>query len=214
MRRRPLIIGLGAISAGCIETPMTDSSTNLEISHPPIEELKEDCRERKNGMHKRQGGVYTPEIQVGVDPPGNNVHLDVEVIREFTVDHPAKIRVILGNNGSESRQFVYGPKPISHGQHLESDASLMADWEEETSSLSPDAEGCWRANSVLIAHPVLRKVGLQPGETVTEDYVLVVPKDSTKCAPPGVYHFSGSLEVEKSEDDSTPISLDWALCLF
>lgn len=234
MRRRTLLTGIGAASTSCLGRPLasdpgtptdgrsTEGTTSdrpsaerptSKSAHPTIVELTTDCPTSGNDTTSSGAGVRIPEISVGVDEPENDVHLEVEVKRRFTDEHPAEIAVTLGNDAEELREFSYGPRPLAHGYHIDNDASLMADWRESASNSPPGSDDCWRSESVLIAEPILMIEELRSGETATERYILLAPKDAEKCMPRGVYRFSATIEVGQSSDEMSAIELEWALCL-
>jgi|GEM_PF-6503326 len=221
MHRRSLLTILGTLSAGCVGAPsrtgsstestrVTTANPTLEQSHPSVAELVSSCSSPGGGTVTTGAESAFPHIGIGVNPPDNDVFLNVRITRQYTSRHPARMEVIVGNTAATQRRFTYGPNPISHGTDIDTGTHLMADWRTNPENHSFESGGCWRANeSSLIAEPILRYVDIQPGETTNESYDLVLPKDSEVCVPHGVYRFSGTVKVGA---DGERTDLVWALC--
>ncbi|NGM70879.1 hypothetical protein G6M89_18045 [Natronolimnobius sp. AArcel1] len=219
MNRRQLLAATGTLPVltGCLgSVPFSDQTTGepaLTTDVPSVEKLKADCSAPDDDVPTDEAESLTPDISVGVDTPAEGVHLDIEIRHEFTADHPAQIRVIIGNNAPTERTFAYGPRPLSHGEHSDRDARLLNDWESLEHYSSPDPDGCWQAEAAIGGEPMEERVELDPGETVTEEYVLVAPHEADPCLPHGVYLFSSSLDVIEDGESVAQPSLNWGICL-
>lgn len=207
MNRRKLLAGVGCVLSTAITGCLSEAPT---VGRGGNEGTPE------NDGNNSESGVRTPDVETGVDEPTQDVRLNVELRREFSESYPGKIAVIVGNGASEYREFEYPPSPISHGEHESLNAHIKADYSATEYDEPPD-EGCWRSPDPLGGEPSLTTVELEPGESISEEYILVAPSDDEYCLPDGIYQFESSVTVhpkDDSQDDvSDTMSLNWKIHL-
>ena len=140
-----------------------------------------------------------------------NVDLDVELIQEYTAEHPGEIQMTMINEADQVREFEYGPSPLSHGEHDSVDAYLHAEYSGNT--YDEPENGCWRSLNHLGGEPELTGATLDPGESVSESYELLAAADEEYCLPGGLYWFESTLFVNGEDGDADEVALEWAACL-
>jgi hypothetical protein len=210
MNRRAAIVFIGTVLCGCTSTESSDGGGELESDKPSVSELKERCETNGQSNPATNSRVRTPDVAIGVDQPRLGLFLDVELLEGFTEEHPAKIKVILGNNATSERVLEIGGRPISHGRHLEHGAEIFSNAGEGGYSLE---NGCWTYGEELVGAPVIDKHRLNPGETLARTYTLPVPKDADACLPDGIYIFSARVAVRPPEQAGDHTNIKWAICL-
>lgn len=153
-----------------------------------------------------------PEIQVtenALDSP--LLSPTAEVVRPFSNERPASLRLGVTNEDTARRTFQCGvPKPFvdvqndlddEHRMHLipEDERGLLHDSEDSPIVTSEPDDGCWRVNPTGATSQILDGFRLKPGESITNEYVVLAAPDSAECLPPDDYHFETTLWADDEE---------------
>lgn len=199
MRRRTISLAIGIVIstslAGCIQNN-GDTGTDDEPNQSS-DETSDDSTE-SNGTSQN-----FPSITVEVDESNvEYIRGSVEIIRQFSAEAPARLRVSLENDGDESREFAFGSiQPFGGlgGIHVNRDEGLIL-YPEDDSGFSYEGEipeestdGCWRfPDGELLIDDLATTAELQPTKTASMEYDLFDDSDGDECLSEGEYRFEES----------------------
>lgn len=144
--------------------------------------------------------------------PEISLALDVQLMEQFTPDHPASLRVSVTNTDNVPLLLNAGrelPLLSFTGSHTSTDAEIALvpqgggihviayDTEGKTPPVEP-VNGCWRLNgSVFIPGGVVRQE-LPPSRSITQTYTIYAHRNnSDDCLPAGTYRFLEVKPVKK-----------------
>lgn len=146
-----------------------------------------------------------PTVRVEGDPPPleHDVHISVQLHRQFTVKSPAEISIHFTNVASVERQFQFSPiVPFTPEEvyHLERDAQLQLiplgdpTRGEEPEEFSPSnyiplkpVDSCWQTDRELTFVDYFGHVRLAPCDTVSRRYAIIDHPENDGCLPNGTY---------------------------
>lgn len=139
---------------------------------------------------------------------------DVQLMEEFTEEHPARIRAVLTNESSSTMTFFMGTTPpfteyFSDGGQLilipELSKSLPGKspfaWQDGTDEAIPTTptDGCWRISQRVLIQQVGMYVEIGPEESLARSYDVYAYR-SSECYPPGTYRFAHEAELQRGEN--------------
>lgn len=134
-----------------------------------------------------------------------------EVVRQFSSERPALLRLGVTNEDTTRRTFQCGvPEPFGDVQNDASDEYRMCLIPEDEEGVLHDSEdspivpsepddGCWRVRPNWGDSQILSGFRLRPGESFTNEYVVLAAPDSEECLPPQDYHFETTLQTGDEE---------------
>jgi hypothetical protein len=125
------------------------------------------------------------------DQPVEKVTIDVTVEQNFTMDHPAVLRIAFTNTADEAREFGFGslvPWDGLWGEHQDGTSSLLLAPGDSVVPEAPD-DDCWQATDGIALPAVVRTETLDPGETVTGEFNVLATHGSEACLQTGSYRF-------------------------
>lgn len=140
------------------------------------------------------------------------------VVRQFSGEHPALVRLGLRNETDRKTTVHTGPTlpfpPVlndeddPHGMYLvpEDEHGLLHNRDDD--SVIPDAptDGCWRPAATFGLGGSLVGFSLSAGESHEDRYVVLAPANSSECLPVGDYRFASTMHV-----DETGNTFQWEL---
>jgi len=159
------------------------------------------------------GGTATPRVTIGdVSDVAYDMAVEVAKVEGFTEDSPAKIRLLLRNDGDSVRNIFSGllvfSSPIA--RHVTADDELILAGDEVTHpvDLGPDYQktpeipdnptnGCWGAPDRGVIGDAGWDFELQPGQAVGGIRALLNSPRGSECLRRGTYRY-----------DPDPISVD------
>lgn len=175
--------------------------------------------------------IRTPEIDVTVEPIDHEaVGFAVDVVRQFSPDHPAALDLTLSNESDRERTFSLGEvAPFSRlGSRSNPEGgslTLIPDGrssEQATETASrysgaipdtPDQSGCWRVSDVMVVGAVARAYALAPDETLCGSYAVLAGRESEACLPSGRYEFKDTVTVGSPGPDASDVSLRFVVTI-
>lgn len=180
---------------------MARSPAALPSTHPT------DNRDlsRRDARRERRCRAPTGESD---EFTGDDIEFTVDIDRQFTDDHPARLTITLGNAGDAWLEFSYGPVLFSRfrsqpgGLFLVPDdrshiATMTAGGRDGTAAFVPNEpiDGCWRQPDVgWMMHPIALVAKLGPGDVIREGYT-VLDTGEDECLRPDAYRFEQSFEM-------------------
>ena len=144
----------------------------------------------------------------------NALSFDVQLMGEFTEEHPARLRAILTNESSSILTFFMGTTPpfteyFSDGGQLilipELSQSLPGkspfSWQDGSEEAIPTTpmEGCWRITQRVLIQDLGMYVEIGPGESLARGYDVYAYR-SSECYPPGTYRFAHDAELQRGDN--------------
>lgn len=135
----------------------------------------------------------------------------VEVLEQFTAEHPASVRFSFTNTGN--RQFILTPSnlgPLNQHYVEKSDSSTakivlvgpdvqLEHPETPGAGTEPPSEpqnGCWTLNADLVRLVGQEYGELAPGKTISEDFTCYSHRENENCLPAGEYSFTESHDLQ------------------
>jgi hypothetical protein len=144
----------------------------------------------------------------------------VEVLKQFTDDHPASVRFSFTNTGN--RKFILSPSELGPlNEHaIENSGSSTAklvlvgpdaqlEDPETGGGTEPPSEpqnGCWTLEADLVIPVGLERGELAPGKTISEDFTCYAHRENEDCLPAGEYRFKETHELEPGSIDPGDMS--------
>lgn len=206
MRRRQVLAAVGTSIvplAGCISssspgetgdsTPSSDMTETPESKFPAV------------------------SVKSGYNQP-SDTKMEVNVVRQFTPDKPAKVKISYTNTGESQRTVDFQASPpfseyvstggepprlviipddhshISPGsvvQNQSSQTESSTESQTEEHQLIPEnpIDGCWKIPTSFAVYGVAHEKTLSPGETISEEYTVLGHRTNETCLPSGEYRF-------------------------
>lgn len=199
MRRRQVLAALGTSIVpftGCLSTasPGDASETTPTSESPPTD-------------------FPTVSVRSDYEQPSDATVI-VDVIRQFSPNQPAKIKISYTNTAASRRTVDFQASPpfseymsaapdsprlaiipddhshIAPGEVI-NNQSTQTESPTESRQLIPDTpiEGCWIVPTAFAVYGVAHPKTLSSGETVAEEYTVLGYQTNTSCLPSGEYGF-------------------------
>lgn len=223
---------LGSVLAGCAgfrgatqETPTPpDSRAASPTSEctPPAEPTSRKTTTPDDGFPHLSVASNTP-------PAGYEVATTARLVRPFTADAPAQIRVAFTNTARAERVFWFGstvpftPETVRHGTKP---AQLQLVPENKPGGMDTNddgdiqvlpgepTDGCWQAEDEVIFSDERRFIRLGACETATVVFSVVAHPANTGCIPRGTYRTTSTWETAAEYGEtSTDRDATWKLTL-
>lgn len=203
MNRRRVIVG---------------TASALPVALPGCPDTSDDGEQR--------GGF--PDLSATGDeiPAGHESGLSasVELVRQYSRDEPARLRISLVNRSDTAREITFGPSlPFStlRGGKEEGAAVAVLVPDDRThvhveragDSSSEPAEpddGCWQIEGVA-RDDIAQYERFDSGGSLTEAYSVYALTENGDCLPPGEYRFEDSWVNRPGT--SPEFSVDWGFTL-
>lgn len=153
-----------------------------------------------------------------------HVSFTATVERSFAVEHPARVRITLANEGDAPFAMsvahgIEGPLSVIEGEQSGGDATLilLADPPEGDHETPPGApcesgeyaipdertNGCWRPACEIPRLTAHYAIPVAAGETLDWPYV-VLDGFNDACLPPGTYAFEETAPIALGQEDGGP----------
>lgn len=170
-----------------------------------------------------------PEISVSSNrpPAALEVTTTASIIRPFTTESPAVVRVTFTNSASAERAFwfpsvvPFTPLSVRHGSRSAELQLVPPNWrsgidtnEDGNFELVPDRpdSGCRQAVDEVVFTAEINLVRLAPCETLSETFRIVGHPTNETCLPEGTYRTTSTWETsEEYGATSTGRREEWEL---
>jgi len=183
-------------------SPSTHSSTNTSTK------CKKDDDNRSSANTFR---TYSAEGKKDIG--GTTLSTDLEVVRQPNSNHPAALQATLRNTGSKRVDVQFGADLPITPMFLESSDSdgaviplpadhrnvEMKNGKSDPLYLSEPVNRCWQLPENTVIVEAMGQSGLDAGEAVRREYVLLANTKGNECLSPGKYQAEQTYIIESQK---------------
>ena len=137
--------------------------------------------------------------------PTRNTKFEVETLRQFSSETPAKIRAQFTNIAPEDQTFVFGPTPpmgeVYPQEHpVAGSLALVPDTADYPDVAPESSDDCWRLPKPYGNTSEASIISLSPDDTIATEYTVLSYVDG-ECLPEGRHQFTETFHRQNNKDD-------------